>query len=331
MGNKHTKQEYNEKLNKLMKALEKQASTLLSERSLTNLYSPKMQSVYEHIESTQGKVLLYSQFKSIEGIGVLKTILNSRGYIEVQISNTGAILKEQEVMKPEYDNKRYIIFDTNKEKSKILLQLFNNNSNNLLGEFIKMIMVTQSGAEGISLKNVRRVLILEPFWNMVRIDQVIGRAVRTCSHNTLPESERNVEILIFCSVFTPEQLKSQFTIRKLDKSMSSDTHIMYVAEKKDEINQGFLNMLKTAAVDCRINAPSMNLLSTGLQCYAFPINAVGDENAYNEDISKDRRPLLDTKRKIRGKVNQQANAVEFEGKLYDYNAYKYAGVLESAA
>ena len=37
-------------------------------------------------------------------------------------------------------------------------------------------MITQSGSEGISLKNVRQVHLLEPYWNMIRMDQVIGRA-----------------------------------------------------------------------------------------------------------------------------------------------------------
>ena len=58
-------------------------------------------------------------------------------------------------------------------------------TNQLYGKLVKLFCITASGAEGISLKNVRRVLITEPYWNNIRIDQVIGRAIRSCSHETL--------------------------------------------------------------------------------------------------------------------------------------------------
>ena len=42
--------------------------------------------------------------------------------------------------------------------------------------------------------NVRQVHILEPFWNEVRINQLIGRAIRQCSHEDLPLEERYVDV-----------------------------------------------------------------------------------------------------------------------------------------
>ena len=38
---------------------------------------------------------------------------------------------------------------------------------NLRGSIVKIIMITQSGSEGISLKNVRQVHITEPYWNKI--------------------------------------------------------------------------------------------------------------------------------------------------------------------
>ena len=40
--------------------------------------------------------------------------------------------------------------------------------NNYVGEVIKCMMITSSGAEGIDLKNVRYVHIVEPYWHPVR-------------------------------------------------------------------------------------------------------------------------------------------------------------------
>jgi hypothetical protein len=96
-------------------------------------------------------------------------------------------------------------------------------------------MITQSGSEGISLKNVRQVHILEPFWNHIRIDQVIGRAVRTCSHVALKPKERNVEVFIYYVMFTNEQINESFTIRVKDKSMTSDQYLYDIAKRKKSI------------------------------------------------------------------------------------------------
>ena len=38
-------------------------------------------------------------------------------------------------------------------------------------------MTTKQGAEGLNTKNVRQLHVVEPYWNPVRLDQVIGRAV----------------------------------------------------------------------------------------------------------------------------------------------------------
>ena len=50
------------------------------------------------------------------------------------------------------------------------------------GKNIKLLLFSAASAEGINLFHIRQVHILEPFWNEARIEQVIGRAIRFCSH-----------------------------------------------------------------------------------------------------------------------------------------------------
>jgi len=328
--------------------------TLLSIENLRSLYSPKFAKIIERINDTNGKCLIYSQFRSIEGIGVLRLALASAGYIEVHIEKKSKendttiwnIVDEEEVLHPKYDNKRFIVFDTDREKANILLQLYNGIYNNielsgirdletnLRGEMFKTFMITQSGAEGISLKNVRAVLITEPFWNMVRIDQVIGRAARAGSHLDLPKIEQNVAVYIYTSTFTKKQLKDNFSLRSLDNELTSDAHIMQIAEKKDEIIQSFQNNLKTAAVDCRTNATVNNF--TGLQCYSFPIPIDNDAYAYLPDINLDNQiatnKIIRT-RNIKGKVasykgHKYVIVDDYPDKFFNYILYKNAGVLQ---
>jgi hypothetical protein len=69
-----------------------------------------------------------------------------------------------------------------------------NEHDNRYGKDILIFMITQAGAEGISLKNVREVHLLEPHWNKVRTEQAIGRARRIRSHHDLPKDQRDVTV-----------------------------------------------------------------------------------------------------------------------------------------
>ena len=78
-------------------------------------------------------------------------------------------------------------WDTNVSKGNFI-NLFTSNKNKY-GELVQVLFITQSGAEGLNLKNNRDVRIIEPYWNRVRVDQVIGRARRVGSHLNLPPEQ----------------------------------------------------------------------------------------------------------------------------------------------
>lgn len=59
---------------------------------------------------------------------------------------------------------------------------------------IKALLVSGAGAEGLDLKGVKQVQVLEPHWNDERLRQVIGRARRYKSHEHLPPEERKVQV-----------------------------------------------------------------------------------------------------------------------------------------
>ena len=112
-------------------------------------------------------------------------------------------------------------------------------------------MITSSGAEGITLKNTRYVHIMEPYWHPVRIEQVIGRARRICSHNELPESERNVKVYIYLMSFAANQLIPaekggsrdirnllRKDVSKIDRKtpLTSDQALWEISNIKEDIN-----------------------------------------------------------------------------------------------
>jgi len=79
------------------------------------------------------------------------------------------------------------------------------------------MIISSAGAEGISLTCVRQVHILEPFWNYVRVDQVLGRAIRMKSHLDLPKEDRNVEQYLYLSV-----IPKGITMERVYKSLKND-------------------------------------------------------------------------------------------------------------
>ena len=321
---------------------------------LRDAYSPKFAQMYEDINSSPGSVLVYSQFRMIEGLGIFKEVLNRQGYAEINIVNNeefGYMVDDIDVFDKIYDNKRYVVFNSDRVKTNILMNIFNGNSKALpkviqeqlkhlnidkeqmYGKIAKVMMITQSGAEGISLKNVRRVLITEYFWNSVRIDQVIGRAVRTCSHKSLPVEDQSVQVFTYLMNFTKKQLTENLTLRSKDKEVSTDKHIYNIAKSKEGLVNSFLKMLKAASLDCVIQADVNNPLSNGYKCYSWPINVNDDEFSYTNNITLDKK-ILQFKnkqhiRKDRGRVvlKNGKKYVILKDKLYDYYSYVNAGIL----
>lgn len=104
-----------------------------------------------------------------------------------------------------------------------------NKMENMYGQKCLILLITQSGAEGISLKNVRQVHIMEPYWNNVRINQVVGRARRIKSHVNLPEDQRNVKVFNYIIKYTNSQKNgtwiNEFTLNE---------YIMYKKGEKTE-------------------------------------------------------------------------------------------------
>lgn len=319
-------------------------------------FSPKMHTLLEDLTRNRfTKSLLYSQFRTVEGLRIFRMVLDHAGWKEIDFKQEAGewkIINASEVLSEKYDNKRYLVFG-NKQKTDMLINIFNadfknlptmikkqltkaNHTENLRGKLASLFMITQSGAEGLNLRNVRFVYILEPFWNQVRIDQVIGRAIRKRSHMELPEEERNVQVVMYVATFTPEQATNNKTIQLKDKSKTTDEDVLEIAKRKDMLIQQFLSMLKATAIDCVFHAAENKPLLYNYKCYMPPQNVNETSLSYVPNIEKDKQTstpfgLKVRSRKIRGKVvmhnDQKHVIVENDPKLYDYHAYKEGGVL----
>jgi len=339
--------EYIHQMNIMMDKLIK--SDALTLENLKTIHSPKFAQILTDIEQSPGSVLIYSSFRTVEGLGILSEVLNKQGYKQVLLKkiDNEYYFADDDIFDSKYDNKRYVIFDQDKEKTRLLMNLFNNDFKNitnemqkklpdynqLYGKLIKIFCITQSGAEGISLKNVRRVLLVEPFWNNVRIEQVIGRAIRSCSHEALPKEDRNVQVFSYIMKLTQKQAQSDFNIERNDKGLTTDEHILMMAEKKKFIINKFLNMLKSASFDCIINSKQNKPLQNNFKCYTWALGVNNNDFSYTNDINNDYKIMkhrnLQIKKKNKGRVISKSGIkyIEMDGKYYDYYSYMNAGIL----
>ncbi len=262
-----------------------------------NIYSPKFLAMLENIQEPahSGLHLVYSQFRSLEGIKLLSLVLDANGFARFRIrkNDSGSWMcdiNDADKGKPMYalytgtesDEEREIIrniFNSTWEYIPVTIkqQLIPMSANNFMGEIIKVLMITASGAEGISLRNVRWVHITEPYWQPVRIEQVIGRARRICSHHDLKDEKlRTVNVMLYIMTFTPQQMAddSSLQLRLYDVSkknaqqpLTTDEALFEISSIKEEINHQLLLAIKQSSIDCVIHRDALS--KEKLKCFTF--------------------------------------------------------------
>jgi hypothetical protein len=183
-------------------------------------------------------------------------------------------------------------------------------------------MISASGAEGISLKNVRYVHITEPYWHPVRTEQVIGRARRICSHKDLPEALRTVSVFLYLMTFTKKQLESDNSIelRLQDKSkidegvpVTSDEALYEISTIKENINANILLAVKEASIDCALHSKVGS--TEKLKCFTFG-TANSDKFSYYPSIDEEEMDSVKEK-------NQGSRLLKLVDWTYDGIVYKY--------
>lgn len=67
-------------------------------------------------------------------------------------------------------------------------------TDNKEGALCKVIVTSPRVSEGVDFRFIRQVHILDPWFNMSRLEQVVGRGMRTCSHSRLDDIDQNCTI-----------------------------------------------------------------------------------------------------------------------------------------
>ena len=278
-------------------------------------YSPKFLAMLNNIQSPEyrGLHLVYSQFRSMEGIGIFSLVLEANGFAQFKIKKSGIDswelnMSEEDMGKPtfalytgtEEAEEREIIRNIyngmwDNIPNNIAAQLRRKSSDNNLGEIIKVLMITAAGSEGINLRNTRYVHIMEPYWHPVRVEQVIGRARRICSHKDLPKEMQTVDVFIYIMEFTQAQLDSEYAvelrIKAQDRSklapypvQTSDQKLFEISNIKEKLSFQLLKGIKESSIDCATYVKSNT--NEKLMCLKFD-NAKVADFSYNPNYTQD--------------------------------------------
>jgi superfamily II DNA or RNA helicase len=230
--------------------------------------SAKMLTCILLILKSPGPVLFYSNYVLMEGIQIFKIYLKYFGFGPLDNKLQGV------------DNFRYTEYHGGIDAKERAINMEKFNSvENIHGKICKIFCISPAGAEGISLFNVRQVHLLEPYWHEVRMIQMIGRAIRMCSHKALPKNERHVEIYRYKS------------IRGDDAKWTTDQRIEDLARGKEGLIQSFLDAVKESAVDCEFNK-AHNSMVQNYKCFQFEEQSLFDDQigpAYKDDLNEDLR------------------------------------------
>lgn len=213
-------------------------------------YAPKLKTILDYVINAQGIVFIYSQYY-YSGIIPLAIALEHIGFNKLGGNIASNITVTQKAPLIEGKRPNYIILSRDKELSpnndkEIALA---KSKENLEGELIKVVIVSKIGTEGIDFKRIREMHLLDPWYNINRAEQIIGRGVRTCSHVELPKEKRNTSIYLHALTQTNPKTQTDETI---------DLYIYRIAERKQNNIIKVENALKTAAIDCEYNKPDIS-------------------------------------------------------------------------
>ncbi len=231
-------------------------------------YSSKIKYIVELIKKSKGVILVYSRYID-SGLVPLALALEELGLTRYG-NNTKNLFKNQptepldvRTMLPrEKGTKDFIPARYSMITGDPSISPDNNfevkgltDSDNKNGYKVKVVLISQAGSEGIDLKFIRQVHILDPWYNMNRISQIEGRAVRNFSHKDLPFEERNVEIFMHATILQDK------------KEEAADLYVYRCAEQKAKQIGRVTRLLKENSVDCILNYQQTNFTQKNFEKY----------------------------------------------------------------
>ena len=223
-------------------------------------HAPKYKSVLEHLRTAEGVCFVYTRFVNI-GAVPFALMLEANGFTPYGrrsgLLGTGAITPGGRICSRcgqreanhggrghEFNAAKYVLLtgDENISPKNAESIAAEGGEKNAGGDVIKVVIGSQVASEGVDLKYIREIHVIDPWFHLNKTEQILGRGIRFRSHMALPKEKRNTTIYLHVGV------------RPVDDNMESgDLYSYRVAFRKGQQMGRVNRVLKQYAIDCNLN------------------------------------------------------------------------------
>ena len=231
--------------------------------------SPKAKLILQRAKSAQGIVFVYSQYIK-SGALPLVLALEANGYtnwkgerplledgIQDGLGRQCALCPRREEhhkgVKHRFVAAKYALLTGNAALSpnNALAIKAARASSNVEGREIKIIVGSSVASEGVDFRFVREIYMFDSWFHLNKMEQVLGRGIRFCSHSLLPPEKRNCTIHLLVNRFAE------------DADTETSDMYMYRSGITKAVQIGHVTrVLKKYALDCNLNRDA--ILVSGL-------------------------------------------------------------------
>jgi superfamily II DNA or RNA helicase len=228
-------------------------NTPIDQIPLDKTESPKFKMINEILKTVPGITMIFSNLLQMSGLSVLARYLQSQGWEKYPGEKKALNEKKSKCY-------AFISGDMKPEERESVKKVLNSEENKN-GDIISVILISEAGAEGLDLKNIRTVIFLEPQWTDTHFNQIKFRAIRKGSHDMLDPKDRTVRVILLLAVKPVEladenekQLaKSSEIPKNLSTSATTDVTIWVNSIRRDILNESFAKALQEVSIECYVN------------------------------------------------------------------------------
>lgn len=228
--------------------------SLINNASLTELedMSPKFIFIINTIQKSKRPNLVHTSYIKSTMVP-FEHYLNKFGFVK---------LNSNKPLKNVYAT---ISGDTSTNDRDNILKIFND-PNNMYGEYIKVLVISDVFSTGVTIKYVENLFVLNYHWTSVKRTQIYGRIERLNTHNLLPIEHRFVNKYIF--------------VMNRSKGTTADQYLEKISLQKDTINNMFLHLIKISSIDIEFNKYNIEYLYKDIEPFKISLQEIYNNNTF---------------------------------------------------
>lgn len=242
-----------------------QSQRMRSNVSIDKKHSAKFDTIIDLIQDAKHNVFVYSSYVD-NGIEAFSEWLRREGFEELILQPESQETPSRycdtgtETAMPISKGLRYGVISDRSPHA--LIDLFNH-PDNRHGEYIKVMLSSPIGREGISLHNVTQIHMVDSSWNNANNHQGESRSIRVNSHKDIEDENPTIEIFRHVALPYPmtdreiadylgKNIRDPYRSHKVDNEII-DLSMYAVATSKQIFIDRIMDFIRSSAIDCHLN------------------------------------------------------------------------------